>query len=69
MQSQKSDAESTLEFELVFLEDLAPTPELLAALTGERCISRDLCRRGFAIVEKGTRAPIVIQDIGLASSQ
>ena len=60
------DVELTLEIELVLLEDMAP--ELLAVLTSEKCISRDLCRRGFAIVDKRTRSPIVIHDTGLASS-
>ena len=58
------DPEPTLEFELVILEELAPTPELIAALTAEGCISRDLCRRGFAIVEKKSRSPIAIHDSG-----
>ena len=40
MRSRGVDMESTLEFELVLLEDLTPTPELLAVLTDERCISR-----------------------------
>ena len=62
------DAEPALEFELVFLEDVNPTPELLAMLKSEGCISRDLGRRGLAIVEKSTRAPIAIHDTGLASS-
>ena len=56
------DMEPSLEFELVLLEDLTPTRELLAVLTDERCISRDLCRRGFAIVDKKTRSPIAIHD-------
>ena len=62
------DVESTLEFELVLLEESAPTPELIAALTAEGCISRDLCRRGFAIVERKSRSPIVVHDSGVASS-
>ena len=62
------DVEPTLEFELMLLEQLTPTPELLARLTDEGCISGDLCRRGFAIVEKKTRSPIAIQDSGVASS-
>lgn len=60
------DVEPTLEFELVILEELALTPELIATLTAERCISRDLCRRGFAVVEKKTRSPIVIHDSGVS---
>ena len=69
MQARGIDEEPGLEFELVFLEDLAPTPELLAKLTAEKCISRNLCRRGLAIVDKRTKSPIVIHDSGLTSSQ
>ena len=54
------DVKPSLEFELVLLEDLPTSPELIASLTDERCISRDLCRRGFAIVEKELKLPIVI---------
>ena len=57
--------EPALDFELVILADLDPTPELIAALTDEGCISRDLCRRGFAIIEKKSRSPIVIHDSGV----
>ena len=66
MRARGVDVGPTLEFELVFLEDLAPTPELLAALTAETCISRDLCRRGLAIVDKMTRSPIAIHVTALA---
>jgi hypothetical protein len=54
-----------LEFELVLVEDLDTTPELLEVLTAETCISRDLVRLGFAIVEQKTRSPIAIHDAGL----
>ena len=62
------DVEPTLEFELVLLEDLPTSPELIASLTDESCISRDLCRRGFAICEKKSRSPIAIHDPSLARS-
>ena len=65
MRAREIDVEPMLEFELVFLEDLTPTPELLAVLTDERCISKDLCRRGLAIIDKKTRSPIAIHDTGL----
>ena len=67
MQARGIDVESRLEFELVFLDDLSLTPELLAELTAEKCISKNLCRRGLAIVHKTTRSPIVIHDTGPAS--
>ena len=62
------DVEPSLEFELVLLEDLPTSPELIASLTADSCVSRDLCRRGFAIVEKSSRSPIAIHNPGVASS-
>ena len=62
------NVEPTLEFELVILEESAPTPELIATLTADGCISQDLCQMGFAIVEKKSRAAIAIHDSGPASS-
>ena len=61
LRAQGFDAGSTLEFGLVFLEDLHPPPDLLAALAAETCFSRDLYGMGFAIVEKGTGSHIVLQ--------
>ena len=68
LQAKGFDVEPTLEFELVFLEDLAVTPKLNATLTAETCMSRDLCRRGLAIVEKESRSLIVIPDPAVAPS-
>ena len=65
MRARGLDVAPMLDFELVFLERLAPSQELLAALTAERCISRDLCRSGLAVVDKTTRLPIVIRDTAL----
>ena len=62
------DVEPSLEFELVLLEELPTSPELIASLTADSCVSRDLCRRGFAIVEKSSRSPIAIHNPGGASS-
>ena len=56
------DVEPSLDLELVILEELDPTPELIATLTAEGCISRDLCRSGFAIGEKKSRLLICIQN-------
>ena len=47
---------------VVFLENLSPPPELLAALTAETCVSRNLCRTGLAIIEKKTGSLIVLHD-------
>ena len=49
-----------MEFQLVLLENLNPTTELVAALQQHNCLSRDLSRMGFAIVEATSRAPIVV---------
>ena len=56
------------EVELVFLEDLDPTPALAAALCAETCISRNLCQMGLAVVERKTRSPLAIHDASTALS-
>ena len=66
MRARGHDVGLPLEFELVFLEDLAPTPELFAVLTAETCISRGLCLRGLVVVDKQTRSAIAIHDTTLA---
>ena len=49
-----------MEFELVLLDGLNPSDELIDSLKEDNCLSRDLCRMGFAIVEATTRSPIVV---------
>ena len=49
-----------MEFQLVLLESLSPSAEIVASLTADQCLSRDLSRMGFAIVEATTRLPIVV---------
>ena len=49
-----------MEFELVLLDSLNPPVEFVSSLQGERCLSKDLCRMGFAVVEATTRFPIVV---------
>ena len=66
LRAQGFDAGPTLEFELVFLENLSPPLELLAALTAETCVSRDLCRTGLAIIERRTGSLIVLHDTQLS---
>ena len=68
LRAKEHDVEPTLEFQLVLLEDLPTSPELIATLTAEGCISRDLCRSGFAIIDKKSRSPIAIHDSGVARS-
>ncbi|MYD92204.1 MAG: hypothetical protein F4Y02_00630 [Chloroflexi bacterium] len=62
LQAQGLDAGPMLEFELVFLESLSSTPDLLAALTAEACVSRNLSRMGLAVIEKRTGSPIVLHE-------
>lgn len=51
---------SKIEFELVLLDSLNISEEIVEHLTGKDCLSRDLCRMGFAIVERTTRMPIAV---------
>ena len=48
-----------MEFELVLLAGLNPSDELIDSLREDQCLSRDLYRMGFAVVERTTRSPIV----------
>lgn len=49
-----------MEFELVLLDDLNLSDELMDLLRKDQCLSRDLCQMGFAIVEATTRLPIAV---------
>ena len=49
-----------MEFELVLLDGLDPSNELIDSLKEDQCLSRDLCQMGLAVVEATTRAPIVV---------
>ena len=49
-----------MEFELVLLDGLNPSDELIDSLREDQCLSRDLCQMGFAVVERTTRLPIVL---------
>lgn len=68
MQARGFDMGPALELELVFLDSLEPSSELIAELSAKACISTDLCQTGLAIVEKKTRSPIVIHDAALTKS-
>ncbi len=49
-----------MEFELVLLDGLNPSDELIDSLREDQCLSRDLYQMGFAVVERTTRSPIVV---------
>lgn len=49
-----------MEFQLVLLDSLDPSAELVESLREDHHLSRDLCRMGFAIVEATRRLPIVV---------
>ncbi len=49
-----------MEFELVLLDSLNPPAEVVSSLQRERCLSKDLCRMGFAVVEAAARFPIAV---------
>lgn len=48
------------EFKLALLDNLELTEEQIESLQDDHCISRTLCRMGFAIVEEKSRLPIVV---------
>lgn len=49
-----------LDFRLVLLDSLNPSAEPIDSLREDRCLSRNLCRMGFVIVETITRRPIIV---------
>ncbi|MDE3262506.1 MAG: hypothetical protein OYL41_11055 [Acidobacteriota bacterium] len=49
-----------MEFDLVLLGDLGLSKDDLDALGGDHCFSKRLCELGFAVVERTTRCPIVV---------
>ena len=51
-----------MEFDLVLLDGLNPSDNLIDSLRAEQCLSRDLCEMGLAVVERCTRSPIVVSN-------
>lgn len=49
-----------MNFELVHFDGLNISTEIVDSLTEEECLSRELSKMGFAIVEATTRLPIVV---------
>ena len=60
LEAKGMEIAGAMEFQLVSLDSLSPSDELIEALSEGQCLSRDLCRMGFAIVEATTRLPVVI---------
>ena len=54
------DLSGEMDLKLVQLDSLNPSDEMIWALQEDGCLSRDLCRMGFAIVEARTRLPIAV---------
>ena len=54
------DVAGGMEFRLVSVESLDPTPEVVEALGAENCLSSGLSRMGFAVVEASTGSPIAV---------
>ena len=54
------DIAGKMNFELVQLESLNTSAEVVDSLTAEQCLSRGLSQMGFAIVEATTVLPIVV---------
>ena len=58
------DTTGELKFRLVTLDSLGLSPDVLGALQADDCLSRDLSRMGFAVVESTTRLPIAVSLVG-----
>ena len=50
-----------MEFELVLLDECKPSEKDLDSLSEDRCLSKRLCKMGFAVVERTTRCLIVVR--------
>ena len=60
LQNRGMATASKMEFDLVLLEELSLSKEDLDSLGGDDCFSQRLCKLGFAVVERTTRCPIVV---------
>ncbi len=54
------DTADGMEFALVLLDDLDQEDDIIARLNEDSCFSQCLCNIGFAVVERTTCVPIVI---------
>ena len=60
LQAKGIEISGKMEFELVLLDGMNSSDELINQLTSDQCLSRDLSKMGFAVVERSTRSPIVV---------
>ena len=60
LEAKGVDLPGEMEFALVLLDTLNPSGEITESLQEDRCLSRDLSRMGFAIVETTRRLPIAV---------
>ena len=49
-----------IEFKLVLADSLDLSTEVVAPLTADQCLSKDLYRMGFVVVETATTTPVVV---------
>ena len=60
LESKGIEVAAMMAFRLVLLDGLNSSTELIEALDEETCLSRDLSRMGFVIVEATSHSPIVV---------
>ena len=54
------EASGEMQFDLVLMEDLTLSKELLECLRKDECLSKRLSQFGIAVVERASRSPIVV---------
>ena len=52
--------EGKMEFELIFLDGSVLCEEEIDFLSQDQCLSKNLCKMGFVVVERSTQTPIVV---------
>ena len=57
LQVKGIDTSDEMKFQLVPLDSMELSPEVVVSLQADNCLSRDLSQMGFAIVESKTRLP------------
>ena len=60
LQVKGIDTSDEMKFQLVPLDSMELSPEVVVSLQADNCLSRDLSQMGFAIVESKTRLPIAV---------